>query len=96
MPTDNEASTHDTTRIDDVRIAAVRALVSPAVLLEELPATPAVEALVERVLPGREVLAHLRASKSPKPGSVLELEEKQLLIPPSPDAQRLRATFTTL
>ena len=28
-----------------------------------------VEALVERVLPGREVLAHLRASKSPKPGS---------------------------
>ena len=29
----------------------------------------AVEALVERVLPGFEVLAHLRASKSPKPGS---------------------------
>ena len=29
----------------------------------------AVEALVERVLPGNEVLAHLRASKSPKPGS---------------------------
>ncbi len=29
----------------------------------------AVEALVERVLPSREVLAHLRASKSPKPGS---------------------------
>ena len=29
----------------------------------------AVEALVERVLPDREVLAHLRASKSPKPGS---------------------------
>jgi len=29
----------------------------------------AVEALVERVLPGHEVLAHLRASKSPKPGS---------------------------
>ncbi len=28
-----------------------------------------VEALVERVLPGHEVLAHLRASKSPKPGS---------------------------
>jgi S-adenosylmethionine:tRNA ribosyltransferase-isomerase len=28
-----------------------------------------VEALVERVLPDREVLAHLRASKSPKPGS---------------------------
>jgi S-adenosylmethionine:tRNA ribosyltransferase-isomerase len=31
----------------------------------------AVEALVERVLPGREVLAHLRASKSPKPGSTM-------------------------
>ncbi len=29
----------------------------------------AVEALVERVLPGFEVLAHLRASKAPKPGS---------------------------
>jgi S-adenosylmethionine:tRNA ribosyltransferase-isomerase len=28
-----------------------------------------VEALVERVLPGNEVLAHLRASKSPRPGS---------------------------
>ena len=31
----------------------------------------AVEALVERVLGGHEVLAHLRASKSPKPGSVV-------------------------
>ncbi|WP_280153564.1 tRNA preQ1(34) S-adenosylmethionine ribosyltransferase-isomerase QueA [Piscinibacter sp. XHJ-5] len=31
----------------------------------------AVEALVERVLPEREVLAHLRASKSPKPGSLV-------------------------
>jgi 3-deoxy-7-phosphoheptulonate synthase len=41
-------STLDTTRIDDVRIAAVRALVSPAVLLEELPVTAEVEALVER------------------------------------------------
>ncbi len=33
----------------------------------------AVEVLVERVLPGHEVLAHLRASKSPKPGAVLRL-----------------------
>ncbi len=40
-------ATLDTTRIDDVRIAAVRALVAPAVLLEELPVTAAVEALVE-------------------------------------------------
>ncbi|WP_088284828.1 3-deoxy-7-phosphoheptulonate synthase [Ideonella sp. A 288] len=42
------AATLDTTRIDDTRIAAVRALVSPAVLLEELPVTPEVEALVDR------------------------------------------------
>ena len=40
-------ATLDTTRIDDVRIAAVRALVAPAVLLEELPVTAAVEARVE-------------------------------------------------
>ncbi len=31
----------------------------------------AVEALVERVLPPREALVHLRASKSPKPGSTV-------------------------
>jgi len=31
----------------------------------------AVEALVERVLPGNEVLAHMRASKSPKPGALV-------------------------
>ena len=35
----------------------------------------AVEALVERVLPDREVLAHLRASKSPRPGSVLRFAD---------------------
>ncbi len=53
--------TLDTTRIDDVRIAAVRALVSPAVLLEELPVTAEVEAVVEHsreaigaVLQGRD------------------------------------------
>ncbi|MCC7151676.1 MAG: 3-deoxy-7-phosphoheptulonate synthase [Rubrivivax sp.] len=40
-------ATLDTTRIDDVRIAAVRALVSPALLLEELPVTPGIETLVE-------------------------------------------------
>ena len=60
-PTTISDTTHDTTRIDDTRIAAVRALVSPAVLLEELPVTPAIEALVEttrqaigRVLHGRD------------------------------------------
>ncbi|UZD54904.1 tRNA preQ1(34) S-adenosylmethionine ribosyltransferase-isomerase QueA [Caldimonas aquatica] len=35
----------------------------------------AVEVLVERILPGHEVLAHLRASKSPKAGAVLRLAE---------------------
>jgi 3-deoxy-7-phosphoheptulonate synthase len=56
-----QQGTLDTTRIDDVRIAAVRALVSPAVLLEAQPVTPAVEAVVERsrlaigaVLQGRD------------------------------------------
>ncbi len=34
----------------------------------------AVEALVERVLPGHEVWAHLRASKSPRPGAVVHFE----------------------
>jgi S-adenosylmethionine:tRNA ribosyltransferase-isomerase len=40
-------------------------------LYGEKPTGGAVEALVERVLPGREVLAQLRASKSPKPGSTI-------------------------
>lgn len=35
----------------------------------------AVEALVERVLPGQEVLAHLRASKSPKAGSIVRFAD---------------------
>jgi S-adenosylmethionine:tRNA ribosyltransferase-isomerase len=37
----------------------------------EKPTGGAVEALVERVLPGNEVLAQLRASKSPRPGSTI-------------------------
>jgi S-adenosylmethionine:tRNA ribosyltransferase-isomerase len=40
-------------------------------LLGEKPTGGAVEALVERVLPNDEVHAHLRASKSPKPGSIV-------------------------
>ncbi|MEY4764771.1 MAG: hypothetical protein RI907_1444 [Pseudomonadota bacterium] len=35
----------------------------------------AVEALVERVLPGHEVWAHLRASKSPKPGTTVRFAD---------------------
>ncbi|MDE2275871.1 MAG: tRNA preQ1(34) S-adenosylmethionine ribosyltransferase-isomerase QueA [Burkholderiales bacterium] len=38
-------------------------------LLGEKPTGGSVEALVERVLPGHAVLAHLRASKSPRPGT---------------------------
>jgi 3-deoxy-7-phosphoheptulonate synthase len=41
-------STQDTTRIDDVRISAVRPLIAPALLLEELPVPPDVQSLVER------------------------------------------------
>ena len=46
-PTIEESGTHDTTRVDDVRIASVRPLVAPAVLLEDLPAPADVEALVQ-------------------------------------------------
>ncbi|MBX3644969.1 MAG: tRNA preQ1(34) S-adenosylmethionine ribosyltransferase-isomerase QueA [Rubrivivax sp.] len=42
---------------------------------EKSPSGGAVQALVERVLPGHEVLAHVRASKSPKPGSRLRFAE---------------------
>jgi len=44
-------------------------------LYGEKPTGGAVEALIERVLPGREVLAQLRASKSPKPGSTIRFAE---------------------
>jgi S-adenosylmethionine:tRNA ribosyltransferase-isomerase len=43
-------------------------------LIGEKPTGGAVEALVERVLPGHEVLAHVRASKSPRPGTRLRFE----------------------
>ncbi len=41
-------STHDSTRIDDLRIRAVRPLITPALLEEWLPATDAAQAVVER------------------------------------------------
>jgi S-adenosylmethionine:tRNA ribosyltransferase-isomerase len=44
-------------------------------LLGEKPTGGAVEALVERVLPGHEVWAHLRASKSPRPGSAVRFAD---------------------
>ncbi len=54
-------TTHDTTRIDDLRIKAVRPLITPAILDEWLPAPDAAQALVEasrlqlsRVLHGQD------------------------------------------
>jgi 3-deoxy-7-phosphoheptulonate synthase len=41
-------STQDITRIDDTRIGAVRPLISPALLLDELPCPPGVQTLVEQ------------------------------------------------
>jgi 3-deoxy-7-phosphoheptulonate synthase len=61
MPPSTPQPTHDTTRIDDTRIAAVRPLVTPALLQEWLPAPEAAEHLVEdsraaisRLLHGRD------------------------------------------
>jgi 3-deoxy-7-phosphoheptulonate synthase len=42
-------ATRDSTRVDDLRIAAVRPLISPALLQDELPMPGAAQALVERV-----------------------------------------------
>jgi 3-deoxy-7-phosphoheptulonate synthase len=57
----NHAGTIDTTRVDDVRIGAVRPLISPALLLDDMPAPPGAQDLVERsrrelaaVLDGRD------------------------------------------
>ncbi len=44
-------------------------------LLGEKPTGGSVEALVERVLPNHEVWAHLRASKSPKAGSLVRFAD---------------------
>jgi 3-deoxy-7-phosphoheptulonate synthase len=41
-------TTLDTTRVDDVRIGAVRPLISPALLLDDMPAPEAAQTLVER------------------------------------------------
>ena len=43
-------------------------------LLGEKPTGGAVHALIERVVPDFEVLAHLRVSKSPRPGSLIRFE----------------------
>jgi 3-deoxy-7-phosphoheptulonate synthase len=51
-------ATHDSTRIDGVRISAVRPLISPALLLEELAASPAVQSLVEHSRKGIADVLH--------------------------------------
>ncbi len=50
--------------VNDTRVIKAR-------LLGEKATGGAVEALIERLLPHDEVLAHLRASKTPKPGSTI-------------------------
>ena len=62
--------------VNDTRVIKARLLGAKA-------SGGAVEALVERVLPGNEVLCHLRASKSPRPGSSVVFD--------APDGARLRA-----
>jgi S-adenosylmethionine:tRNA ribosyltransferase-isomerase len=55
-----------------------------------------VEALIERVLPGHEVLAHLRASKSPKPGSRIRFADSfdaEMLGREGPDGSLFRLRF---
>lgn len=55
-----------------------------------------VEALVERVLPNDEVLAHLRASKSPKPGSRIRFADAfdaEVLGRTGPDESLFRLRF---
>ena len=62
----------------------------------EKPTGGAVEALVERVLPGHEVLAHLRASKSPRPGSFVRFAEAfdaEVLGRAGPDDSLFRLRF---
>ncbi len=54
--------------VNDTRVIHAR-------LLGEKPTGGAVEALVERVLPEHEVLAHLRASKSPRAGSIVRFAD---------------------
>ena len=56
----------------------------------------AVEALVERVLPGREVLAHLRASKSPKAGARIRFAgafDAEVIGRAGPDESLFRLAF---
>jgi S-adenosylmethionine:tRNA ribosyltransferase-isomerase len=65
-------------------------------LLGAKPTGGAVEALIERVLPGHEVLAHLRASKSPRPGGVVRFGDAfdaEVLGRAGPDEALFRLRF---
>jgi len=65
-------------------------------LLGEKPTGGAVEALVERVLPGHEVLAHLRASKSPRAGGSVRFAnafDAEVLGRAGPDGALFRLRF---
>ena len=48
-------TTHDTTRIDDTRIGAVRPLITPALLEEKLPVPTAAQALTTAYCSGARV-----------------------------------------
>lgn len=76
-----------TGRIEDLRFANLPALLAPGdlLVLNDTRVMPArlfgrkssggrVEILIERVLDPRAALAHLRASKSPKPGAEIRLD----------------------
>ncbi|WP_303900777.1 tRNA preQ1(34) S-adenosylmethionine ribosyltransferase-isomerase QueA [Thiohalomonas denitrificans] len=75
-------------RLEDRRFPEIEALLSPGDLLvfNDTRVIPArlfgrkasggrVEVLVERIIDERRVFAHVRASKSPRPGSMLRLED---------------------
>ncbi len=65
-------------------------------LLGEKSSGGAVQALVERVLPNHEVLAQVRASKSPKPGSTLRFADSfdaQVLGRGGPDGSLFHLRF---
>jgi S-adenosylmethionine:tRNA ribosyltransferase-isomerase len=65
-------------------------------LYGEKPTGGAVEVLIERVLPGHEVLAQLRASKSPKPGSTIRFAgafDAEVLGREGPDDALFRLRF---
>ena len=55
-----ELATHDSTRVDDVRIGAVRPLISPALLQDEMPMPEAAQSLVEN---SRRALSEVLAGR---------------------------------